>query len=85
MLDAWYVRHGNDRIKSGLGMVLQLLDVELSKVLLFGEPGEAAQAVEGTLRALNALASEGIVLTDLKPQRARRVPPTRLQDNAVLY
>ena len=77
VLDAWYVRHGNDRIKSGLGMVLQLLDVELSKVLLFGEPGEAAQAVEGTLRALNALASEGIVLTDLKPQNVMVKPPIR--------
>ena len=70
MLDAWYVRHGNDRIKSGLGMVLQLLDVELSKVLLFGEPGEAAQAVEAPLRALNALASEGIVAD--RPQAAER-------------
>lgn len=77
VLDAWYVRHGNDRIKSGLGMVLQLLDVELNKILLLGEPGEAAQAVEGTLRALNALASEGIVLTDLKPQNVMVKPPIR--------
>ena len=68
IIDVWYCRHAGSQINSGLGAVMELLDLELHKVLAAGDPGQAAQVSEGCLRCVNALASAGIILTDLKPQ-----------------
>lgn len=68
IIDLWYVKHANSEIRSGLGAVMELLDLELHKVLAGREPGLAAQAAEGCLRCVNSLASAGVILTDLKPQ-----------------
>lgn len=68
IIDLWYVKHANAEVRSGLGAVMELLDLELHKVLAGSEPGLAAQATEGCLRCVNSLASAGVILTDLKPQ-----------------
>lgn len=68
VIDLWFLRHASETLFSGLGMVLEILDVDLGKVLQYGDKADASLATEGTLRALQQLAKEGIVLCDLKPQ-----------------